>query len=55
MKHLVTLLFFAGGVAAYMAGSAPGAAALLLIGGVLESLGWYRLLRSKKNPAIPTY
>jgi hypothetical protein len=55
MKRLVTLLFFAGAIAAYIAGSIPGASVLLAIGMILESLGWYRVLRSKKHPSLPTH
>ena len=49
MKHFVTLLFFAAAIAAYIAGSMPGTAALLIVGVVFESLGWYRILRGKKR------
>lgn len=55
MKHLLTLLFFAGAIAAYIVGSMPGAAALLVIGVVLELLGWYRILRNKKHPPTLTH
>ena len=54
MRHLVTVLFFASAVAAYIAGSMPGAAALLIVGIVLESLGWYRVFRGKKGSPIST-
>jgi hypothetical protein len=54
MRHLVTLALFAAAVAAYMAGSAPGAAALLLVGLVLESLAWYRVFHGRKHPPVST-
>jgi hypothetical protein len=52
MKHLITLLFFVGAIAFYIAGSMPGATALLMIGVILESLAWYRVLRGKRRPAV---
>lgn len=55
MKHLVTLLFFAGAIAAYSVGSMPGATLLLAVGIVLELVGWYRIFRSKKHPPLPTH
>jgi membrane protein implicated in regulation of membrane protease activity len=47
MRHVITLLLFVGAIAAYFAGSMPGAAVLLAAGAVLETLGWYRLFRGK--------
>jgi hypothetical protein len=55
MKHLVTLLIFAGAVAAYMLGSMPGATALLIVGVVMELLGWYRIFRGEKHSSVPTH
>lgn len=55
MRHLVTLLLFAGAVAAYLAGSTPGAAALVVVGLVLEAVAWYRLLRGKKHRPVSTH
>lgn len=55
MKHAVTLLFFAGAIAAYIAGSMPGTAALLIVGAVLESLGWHRVLRRSKHSPVATH
>lgn len=55
MKHLVTLLFFVGAIAAYIVGSMPGATLLLAIGVVLELTGWYRVFRGKKHPSIPMH
>lgn len=49
MKHLVTLLLFLGAIAAYLAGSTPGAAALLVVAVILESLAWYRVLGRKRQ------
>jgi hypothetical protein len=43
--RLIALLVFAGTIAAYVPGSTSGAALLLVVGVVLESLGWYRVSR----------
>jgi hypothetical protein len=48
MKHLVTLLFFVGAIAAYIAGNMPGAALLLVVGVILELAGWYRVFRGTR-------
>jgi len=48
MKHLVTLLFFVGAIAACIAGSMPGAALLLVVGVILELAGWYRVFRGAR-------
>ena len=55
MRHLVTLLLFAGAIAAYLAGSAPGVAALVVVGLVLEGVAWHRLLRGKKHRPTLTH
>jgi membrane protein implicated in regulation of membrane protease activity len=55
MRHLVTLFLFIGAIAAYIAGSTPGAAALVLVGLVLEAVAWYRLLRAKKHRPVSTH
>lgn len=52
MRHLITVLFFVGAFVADMAGSMPGATALLIVGVVFELVGWYRILRHK--PHSPT-
>lgn len=54
MRYLVTLLFVAGAMAAYIAGSVSGAA-FLIVGIVLESLVWYRIFRSKKHLHASTH
>ncbi|MGA7297571.1 MAG: glycosyl transferase family 39 [Rhodanobacteraceae bacterium] len=50
MRHFVTFLLFAGAIAAYIMSGAPGAVVLVIVGVVLEFLGWYRLFRAKKQP-----
>lgn len=55
MKHVVTVLFFVAAMAAYIASSLPGAALLLAIGLGLELTGWYRVLRGRRNPGVPTH
>ena len=55
MRHLATLLLFVGAIAAYIAGSTPGAAALVVVGLVLESVAWYRLFRGKKQRPTSTH
>ncbi|MEZ0472110.1 hypothetical protein [Luteimonas salinilitoris] len=55
MRHLVTLLLFVGAIAAYIAGSTLGAAALVVVGLVLESVAWYRILRGKKHRPVSTH
>jgi hypothetical protein len=55
MRHLVTLLLFAGAIAAYIAGSTPGAATLVVVGLALESVAWYRLLRGRKHRPVSTH
>lgn len=54
MRHVVTALFFAGAIAAYIAGSTPGAGVLLVVGIVLELLGWYRVTGRKKQTPVST-
>lgn len=55
MRHLVTLLLFVGAIAAYIAGSTPGAATLVVVGLALESVAWYRLLRGGKHRPVSTH
>lgn len=55
MRHLVTLLLFVAAIAAYLTGSTPGAAALIVVGLVLESVAWYRLLRGKRHRPASTH
>ncbi len=49
MRHLVTLLLFVAAIAAYIAGSMPGALALVAVGVVLESIAWLRIFRGRKR------
>lgn len=51
MRHLITLLFFAGAIAAYVMGSMQGALLLLAVGVILELLAWYRLFRTRRPPS----
>lgn len=55
MRHLVTLLLFVGAIAAYIAGSTPGAVAFVVVGLILESAAWYRLLRGNKHRPATTH
>lgn len=52
MRPLITVLLFVGAFVADIAGSMPGAAALLIVGVLLELVGWYRILHRK--PHSPT-
>ena len=54
MRHLVTLLLFVAAIAAYIAGSMPGAVALVAVGLVLEAIAWLRVFRGKKQPPVST-
>lgn len=54
MRHLVTILFFIAAIAAYLAGSAPGAIGLVVVGLVLEVFAWRRVFRRRKQPAPST-
>ena len=54
MRHLVTLLLFAGAIVAYLAGSMPGAGALVIVGIALEAMAWYRVIRGRKQRPVST-
>lgn len=49
MRHVLTLLVFAAAAAAYMAGSQMGTIALFLLGGALETYGWSRIIRARRQ------
>lgn len=55
MRHLLTLVFFLAAMVAYILSSVPGALALLLVGLVLESMGWYRIFHGRKRKHVPTH
>lgn len=52
MRHLVTLLLFVAAIAAYIAGSMPGAIVLVVVGLVLEATAWLRVFRGRKQPPV---
>jgi hypothetical protein len=49
MKHVLTFLCLLGAVGLYIAGSATGAAALLVAGLLLEGVFWVRVFRKQRD------
>lgn len=49
MKHGITFFILFAAVAAYLAGSTLESMILLMIGAVLESIFWFRLLRRNES------
>ena len=49
MKHGITFFILFAAVAAYLAGSTLESMILLMVGAVLESIFWFRLLRCNES------
>jgi len=49
MRHLITLACLVAAFAAYTIGWGQGGTSFVVIGIILESMFWFRLLRKKKQ------
>ena len=51
MRHLITVAFLIGAIAAYWASASPGlVGTLFLVGMLCEGIFWFRLVRREKTP-----
>lgn len=49
MKHIITFFILFAAVVAYLAGSTLGSMIFLIIGAVLETIFWFRILRRNES------